>query len=180
MEGVQNILIDRHLMDDETKFREYFRLTPFLSRKILDGIENDVASVATSWVRNPISAYHKLCITLRYLATGETFRSLAFQYRIHHSTIGRIVENCLTAIIARFMTKAIPQPTATSHQQAIADFYSKWSYRRKACTYKMPIKSRICVLQLQRLPFNRVVGDCRYWCGQSPTVIVYATHYFNR
>lgn len=128
VEGVQKILIDRHLIDDDTKFKEYFRLTPFLFRKILDDIENDIKGVATNWIPNPISAHHKLCITLRYLATGETFRSLAFQYRAHHSTIGRIVNECLSSIITHFMTKAIPAPNTTSFQQTIDDFYSKWNY----------------------------------------------------
>lgn len=77
-EGAHKILIDRHLIDDDTKFKEYFRLTPFLFSKILDGIKNDIEGVPTSWNPNPISAHHKLCITLRYLATGENFRSLSF------------------------------------------------------------------------------------------------------
>lgn len=128
VEGVQNMLIDRHLMDDDTKFREYFRLTPFLFRKVLDDIENDIEGIASSWIPNPITAYQKLCITLRYLATGETFRSLAFQFRIHHSTIGRIVENCLSSIINRFMTEAIKSPTTASLQQISADFYTRWNY----------------------------------------------------
>lgn len=29
VEGAVNILIDRHLIDDDTKFRQYFRLSPF-------------------------------------------------------------------------------------------------------------------------------------------------------
>lgn len=128
VEGVQNILIDRHLMDDDTKFKEYFRLSPFLFRKILDDIQKDIEGIASTWIPNPISAYQKFCITLRYLATGETFRSLAFQFRIHHTTIGRIVERCLSSIITRFMATAIKPPTTTSFQQIIADFYAKWNY----------------------------------------------------
>ena len=127
-EGAHNILIDRHLMDDDTKFKEYFRVTPFLFGQILDDIQNDIEGTTTTWVRNPISARVKLCITLRYLATGESFQSLAFQFRVHRTTIGRIVGQCLSSIINRFMIKAMPTPTTISFQQIIADFYSKWNY----------------------------------------------------
>ena len=38
-EGAMNILVDSYLMDDETKFMEYFRSTPHLFCKILDSIK---------------------------------------------------------------------------------------------------------------------------------------------
>ena len=118
-EGALNVLIERHLMDDDTKFREYFRVTPFLFFKLLDEIKPDLETTATTWIRNPITPKQKLCVTLRYLATGESFRSLAFQFRIHHSTIGRIINVCLESIISRLLTKAIPTPSKTSFQQVI-------------------------------------------------------------
>lgn len=82
----------------------------------------------TTWVPKPISPHHKLCMTLLYLATGETFRFLAFQYRVHHSTIGRIVEKCLGSIITHFLERAIPTPTAKSFKQVIDDFFLKWNF----------------------------------------------------
>eukprot|EP00111_Clytia_hemisphaerica_P003777 TCONS_00010849-protein len=38
-------------------------------------------------MRNPISADQKLAITLRFLATGESYESLQYQFRVHESTI---------------------------------------------------------------------------------------------
>lgn len=127
-EGAFNVLIDRHLIDDDTKFREYFRVSPFLFAKLLDVLNEDLECVATNWVPNPISPRLKLCVTLRYLATGESFRSMAFQFRAHHSTIGRIVEKCLSSIISRFLEKAIPTPTVESLKQIINDFYLRWNF----------------------------------------------------
>lgn len=127
-EGALNILIDRHLLDDDTKFKEYFRVSPFLFSKLLGVLQADLERNPTTWVPHPITPHHKLCLTLRYLATGETFRSLAFQYRAHHTTIGRIVGECLGAIITRFLEKGIPSPTTASLQQAINNFDLKWNF----------------------------------------------------
>ncbi|KAF4115421.1 hypothetical protein G5714_002910 [Onychostoma macrolepis] len=43
-------------------------------------------------LRQPISARDRLSIALRYLATGESFSSLSFQYYVERSTVGVIVK----------------------------------------------------------------------------------------
>lgn len=65
MDGAQNVLIDRYLMDDDTKFVQYFRLSPSLFSSILAEIKKDVDGIPTNWIKYPISAHQKLCITLR-------------------------------------------------------------------------------------------------------------------
>ena len=49
-------------------------------------------------LRQAISAEEKLAVTLRYLATRETFSSLMYQYRIHKSTISQFVPEVCKAI----------------------------------------------------------------------------------
>nr|CAH7759122.1 unnamed protein product [Callosobruchus chinensis] len=46
-------------------------------------------------MRDAISATVKLGITLRYLATGDSFKSLEFLYRMPKSTISRFVSETL-------------------------------------------------------------------------------------
>lgn len=65
MEGAHNVLIDRHLLDDETKFREYFRLSSHLFQTVLQSIKTDIEGTATTWNNKPIPPEQKLCITLR-------------------------------------------------------------------------------------------------------------------
>lgn len=119
-EGAVNILVDRYLLDDATKFKEYFRLTPFLFSKLLEVMKDDLEGLTTTWMPKPITAHDKFCITLRYLVTGESFRSLAFQYHI--------VDKCLTSIIAHFLQEAIPTPTIGSFKQVINDYFQKWNF----------------------------------------------------
>lgn len=64
-EGCFKVLILRHLIDSETKFREYFRVTPQLFNDILDCIKNDITTPECNRVQRPISPMQKLCLTLR-------------------------------------------------------------------------------------------------------------------
>ena len=45
----------------------------------------------TTNMRKLISAEENLVVTLRYLATGENFKSLSFLFRIHDTTISNFV-----------------------------------------------------------------------------------------
>lgn len=65
VDGAYNVLVDRYLMDDDTKFREYFRLTPHLFSSVLELIKSEVDGIPTNWLPKPITAHQKLCITLR-------------------------------------------------------------------------------------------------------------------
>ena len=53
----------------------------------------------TTRLRKPISAGERLAITLRFLATGETYRSLRYQYRLSSSAISSIAPEVCDPII---------------------------------------------------------------------------------
>lgn len=64
--------------------------------KLYNLIKNDIEKQET-YLREAISAKHRLIITLRLLATGESFRSLRYTFRIGQSTISNIIpEVCET------------------------------------------------------------------------------------
>ena len=52
----------------------------------------------TTILREPISAAERLSVTLRYLATGESFKSLGLQFRIHWTTVSRFVPEVLKSL----------------------------------------------------------------------------------
>ncbi len=45
----------------------------------------------TTHLRKPISPEEKLAVTLRFLATGESYNSLQYQFRIHETTISKFI-----------------------------------------------------------------------------------------
>lgn len=62
------------------------------------------------------------------MATGETFRSLATQYRVSPSWICRIVKKCLESIVKRLFASKIPPPTLESMKKNASEFSYQWNY----------------------------------------------------
>lgn len=66
-EGAFAITVERRLFGNETKFREYFRLSTELFDSVLNFIRDDITRKPCNRISCPISAKEKLCITLRYV-----------------------------------------------------------------------------------------------------------------
>ena len=65
-------------------FTNYMRMTPEFFEMIKTRLEPRLARQATNY-RAPISVGEKLALTIRYLATGESYTSLSCQgWQIHH------------------------------------------------------------------------------------------------
>ena len=61
-------------------------------------------------MRQPIPAEERLAITLRFLATGETYDSLMYQFRVHRTTIAKIVLEVCQAIYQVLMPTYMSVP----------------------------------------------------------------------
>ena len=53
-------------------------IAPFITKK-------------TTMIRQPIDPEIKIAITLRFLATGESYESLMYQFRVHSGTISKFI-----------------------------------------------------------------------------------------
>lgn len=82
----------------------------------------------TKW-RDAISANDRLALTLRFLASGETFRSLAFSFRMGRSTVGKIVKETCVIIWEELSSKFVQFLTKQEEwKQIAADFEEKWQF----------------------------------------------------
>uniref|UniRef100_A0A915D665 DDE Tnp4 domain-containing protein n=1 Tax=Ditylenchus dipsaci TaxID=166011 RepID=A0A915D665_9BILA len=77
------------------KFHEFLRIDLVSFNTLLAIIS---PSLTKNSKRPSISAEERLMVTLRYLATGESFRSLAFQFRLGFRTVSNIVAESCEAI----------------------------------------------------------------------------------
>lgn len=126
-EGVFNILIKKYLLSEEDEFMKYFRITPKLFHFILDHISCDLTRMPTNRVPNPLSAEQKLCVTLRYMATGETHASLSYSFRICRSWICNIIKEVLHAMKTNlFFT--LPSPTREQFEFNGSEFEKRWNF----------------------------------------------------
>uniref|UniRef100_A0A803JGL8 DDE Tnp4 domain-containing protein n=1 Tax=Xenopus tropicalis TaxID=8364 RepID=A0A803JGL8_XENTR len=85
-------------------------------------------SRAHSLMRDPISPDERLCLTLRFLATGQSFSSLYFQFLIGWTTIGRIVHETCLLIWSELQRIVMPSPDENTWLEIAEDFYKKTNF----------------------------------------------------
>ena len=94
--GYHNIMADLYATDIPG-FTNYMRMTPEFFEMIKTRLEPRLAMQATNY-RVPISVGEKLALTIRYLATGESYTSLSCQFRVGRSTISKFLPEVCRAI----------------------------------------------------------------------------------
>lgn len=83
-------LIMQAKMSDEEMFFQMFRMTPTKFEELLQYVAPHV--ICDSTRRESIKPDERLCITLRYLVTGDAFNTIGTSYRISGTTVDRIVK----------------------------------------------------------------------------------------
>ena len=78
------------LIQDHESFFQYFRMTPGRLEELLCLVGPYL--VKNSTTREPISPAERLAVTLRFLATGDSQKSISFSFRLGHATVKKIVE----------------------------------------------------------------------------------------
>ena len=79
--------------------------------------------------REVISVEERLAVTLRYLATGDSQQSQAFNFRIGRATVCHIVRDVCAAIWDTLSEIYLKAPTRMSDWESIADdFTSDWDF----------------------------------------------------
>ena len=86
-----------------------------------------LAKRRTNW-REPLSVGLKIAITLRYLATDETYISLNYHFRTGKVTISKFVILVCKAIIGEFMGEHLTYPTTPERWKEIeTEFGLRWN-----------------------------------------------------
>lgn len=80
-------------------------------------------------MRKSISSKDRLSVTLRYLATGNTFKDLSYSTRIAPNTISNIVRSTLAAIIQVLEPRVITFPSTAEEWELIGHkFETLWNF----------------------------------------------------
>ena len=86
-------------LEDTEGFKEMMRMDFKHFNEILNLIAPDIMPQEIIGGNKVISNAVYLTVTLRFLATGETFQSLSFQFLISHRVISYIVKELCNAIV---------------------------------------------------------------------------------
>ena len=89
-EGAYHNIMAELYATDIPGFTNYMKMTPEFFEMIKTRLEPRLAGQATNY-RALISVGEKLSLTIRYLATGESYTSLSCEFRIGRSTISKFL-----------------------------------------------------------------------------------------
>ena len=93
----------------EHGFKEMLRMSYEDFKQLLNNIEQHSTPHQVNVGNKVITAPERLALTLRFVATGESFKSLSFQFCISNGTISYIVKKVCDAFIK------IPSPVYLKH-----------------------------------------------------------------
>ncbi|XP_034077588.1 protein ANTAGONIST OF LIKE HETEROCHROMATIN PROTEIN 1-like [Gymnodraco acuticeps] len=83
---------------------------------------------ADTRMRLSIGPAERLAICLRYLATGDSYRTIAFSYRVGHATVAVIVKEVAGAIWTALVEETMPVPQTEDWRAIAAGFQERWNF----------------------------------------------------
>ena len=95
--GEYHLLVQDLKLHDQNYFFRCFRMSPENFEMLLSWIGPKIKKVTTK-MREPISVGQRLCVTLRYLVTGDAHVTIAASYRMSPTTVRRIVKETCAVI----------------------------------------------------------------------------------
>ena len=113
---------------DQRAFKNFMRMPPEMFDELLDRVGPRLTKRTTNW-RTPIEPGLKLALTLRHLASGDSYMSMMYFWLVPHNTISIIVREVCQAIFDEYVSDVLPVPTEEDQWRAIADgFMRRWQF----------------------------------------------------
>ena len=127
--GYFNNIVKELRLEDRVGFREMFRMDVSDFENVLAKISDVIEPKERLGGTEPIKSDERLGLTLRFLATGETFRSLSFQFRISLHAVSYIVKGCCDAIVERMSSEFLKVPSSDAEWLQISKKFEEiWNY----------------------------------------------------
>lgn len=126
--GQYEQLVHELQREDVSGFKNFLRMDMNMFRELLDRVGHRIKKQETFW-RKPVSPGLRLAITLRYLSTGSSYKSLSYAFRVAHNTISLIIPETCEAIIAEYQEEVLTCPTTPEQWKEVASLFSKkWNF----------------------------------------------------
>ena len=129
--GYFNNIVKELKVEDRLGFREMFRIDAGDFEFMLGKISHLISPREMSNFGDhlPIIPDERLALTLRYIATGESFQSLSFQFRISANAVSYIIKGCCNALVDEFVPVFVKTPSSEQEWLEISKkFGTRWNY----------------------------------------------------
>ncbi|XP_072177059.1 uncharacterized protein [Diadema setosum] len=126
-QGHYHTLLQELQREDEGRLRNFLRIDAAIFQEILEKIQGKIQRQNTFW-RKALEPGLKLAITLRYLATGSSYQSLMYGFRVAHNTISKFIPEVCEAIIDAYAEEVIICPSTPDEWRQVAkQFEDRWN-----------------------------------------------------
>ncbi|KAH7961710.1 hypothetical protein HPB52_011561 [Rhipicephalus sanguineus] len=112
---------------DEEYFRDFLRMPPRTFDTLLELLRPAISKQDTNY-RPAISAHDRLAMTIRFLATGETQRDVAFNFLAGRSTVSSVVAEVTQALWLVLEPLYLQHPSTADEWMKISQgFHERWN-----------------------------------------------------
>ncbi|XP_063960239.1 putative nuclease HARBI1 [Lytechinus pictus] len=114
--------------EDLDGFRNFLRIDSGIFQELLSRVGPRIEKQDT-FMRKALSAGLRLAITLRFLATGDSYQSLEYNFRVAKCSICRIVPETCKAIIAELAPEVCCLPSKPAKWMSVSKGFSeRWNF----------------------------------------------------
>ena len=114
--------------EDPKGFKNFLRISPDLFLEMVERLAPRLTKTTTR-LRFPLAVGFKLAVTLRHLATGSSYITLSYTFRVSKSAICRFVPEVCQAIIDVYKDEVMKCPRSPEEWKKVAeDFSKRWQY----------------------------------------------------
>ncbi len=115
-------------VEDPAAFKNFVSVEPAMSRELLNRLGPAIAKKDTFYGKL-LHPGLRLAITLRFLATGDSYQSLMYGICVAHNIVSCIVREVCSAIIEEYQEEVNACPIMLQEWTVIANIFSqKWHF----------------------------------------------------
>ena len=127
-DGQYRFLMEKLRLKDVQAFKNFTRMEPDFFCELLEKLRPRIEKQDTFY-RKSVCAGTRLALTLRFFATGESYRSLRYNWLVADNTISKIVREVAQAIIDEFGEEVLMPPlTEEGWLQVAEKFSTRWNF----------------------------------------------------
>jgi len=126
--GMYEKLMGELMQEDPGAFTNFVRVQPAMFHELMERVGERIRKYDTHY-RKALEPGLRLSIALRFYASGDSYKSLMYGFRVSDSTISLIMRQVSEAIIAELAEEVLVCPTTEEEWREVAlQFKLRWQF----------------------------------------------------